>query len=344
LRTCLVFRDITFEGKGKIVFMGVDMSRVSLMFVDLSRVEFRNVRWWSYGEAFMTIDAVALLAKTNEGFARRYARKARRWLDRLLVSLDRGVVPEVLEYWEEEIRKAVEEELRQKKPKGTSWSEFEEQVKEEIKRETLTRLKDEVRSWRNQRLTPSPDDPDLTLENVLQELRNLKEWHISRGRYEEAARFHVAEMDVRRLMGRERERHLVWPPKGLWGRLKDRVSAWVEKRLLWLYRALCLYGESVARPFLWLVLLWLAFGLLYAFSGLAATGLAATPELAALLQLLADGLAFSASVIALMLLVRAPPVVAAWGYMAWAEAALALLIYVVLAPTLMRRIWRLVRV
>jgi len=36
-------------------------------------------------------------------------------------------------------------------------------------------------------------------------------------------------------------------------------------------------------------------------------------------------------------------VVAAWGYIAWAESALALLIYAVFLPTIMRRIWRLVR-
>jgi len=48
-------------------------------------------------------------------------------------------------------------------------------------------------------------------------------------------------------------------------------------------------------------------------------------------------------VIALMLLFRAAPDVAAWGYIAWAEGALALLIYAVFMPTIMRRIWRLVK-
>jgi len=53
--------------------------------------------------------------------------------------------------------------------------------------------------------------------------------------------------------------------------------------------------------------------------------------------------AFGGSVVVLMLLFRAAPVVAAWGYIAWAESALALLIYAVFLPTIMRRIWRLVK-
>ena len=88
----------------------------------------------------------------------------------------------------------------------------------------------------------------------------------------------------------------------------------------------------------WLLAIWLLLGLIYALSGLIAA-----PGLATALQLLAEGLVFSGSVIALMLPFRAASVVAAWGYIAWAEGALALLIYAVLMPTAMRRIWRLVK-
>jgi len=344
LKLRLIFRDVIFKGEGKMVFRNVDMSRVSLMFVDLSHVEFRDVRWWNYGDAFMTVDAVVLLAKANKNFAGKYIKEVRRELKRLLISLNKGVVPGVLMYQKEDMYEIVKEELKQRGSESISEDEFEEQVW----RETMARLKNVVKSWGDKKLL-IPDDPDLTLENVLQELRNLKEWHIACGRYEEAAKFHIAEMDVRRLVGQERERHLIWPPRGLWGELKERVSSWVEKRLLWLYRVLCLYGESVARPFLWLILIWLTFGLIYAFSGLAAMpfshpSLAPGSHLLAIfLRLLIEGLVFSASVITLMLLVRAPPVIATWGYLAWAEAAFVLFIYAVLAPTLTRRIWRLVR-
>ncbi len=272
-RRRVVFKRIRFGARGKIIFLKTDMSRVSLLFVDLSRVEFRGVRWWNNNEAFMTVDAMVFLLKTNRKLANKYKRLAVR---------------------------------------------FNEKVLDDI---------------------ALPDDPDITLENILQELRDLRDWHIAKKRYEEAAKFYIAEMEVRRLAGPEAEkRHVAWPPRGLLDRLKERAGFWLEKRLLWLYRATCLYGESLARPVAWLLAIWLLFGFVYAFSGLIAA-----PGLATALQLLAEGLVFSGSVIVLMLLLRAAPVVAAWGYIAWAEGALALLIYAVLVPTIMRRIWRLVK-
>jgi len=216
---------------------------------------------------------------------------------------------------------------------------------DKIARQYKEMARKDIRDREERHLTPQsellrlPDDPDLTLENVLQEIRLLKNLAISMGRYEEAAKFHIAEMEVRRLAGPEaKERHVEWPPKGRLDRLRERAGSWLERRLLWLYKATCLYGESLARPVAWLLAIWLLFGFIYAFSGLIAV-----PGLATALQLLAEGLAFSGSVVVLMLLLRAAPVVAAWGYIAWAEGALALLIYAVFLPTIMRRIWRLVR-
>ena len=270
----MTFRDVYFENTGKIIFRDMDMSRISLLSIDLSKVEFEKVRWWNYKGAFMTIDALALLVGTNLKFAKSYI-------------------------------KAVQ--VQQKN--------------------TRFFLKRELEAW------------DIALENVLQELRSLRDWYMKKRRYEEAAKFYIAEVEVRRLAGPEAEkRHVDWPPKGRLDRLKERAGSWLEKRLLWLYRATCLYGESLARPVAWLLAIWLLFGLIYALSGLVAA-----PGLATALQLLAEGLVFSGSVIVLMLLLRAAPVVAAWGYIAWAESALALLIYAVFLPTIMRRIWRLVK-
>ena len=290
----------------------------------------------------MIVDALILLAKTNQGFAERYKEMAREQLTRFKNALANGEVPEALERLWHHLRDKAKESIKQEaraKGQDISYKELSRMAKEIA----TSKLGEFVSSWTRARDISSwarelKRDRDIALENVLQELRDLKEWHIARRRYEEAAKFHIAEMDVRRLAGREEERHVAWPPRGFWRRLKERVSAWMERRLLWLYRATCLYGESLARPVAWLFAIWLLFGLIYALSGLIAA-----PGLATALRLLAEGLAFSGSVIVLMLLLRAAPVVAAWGYIAWAEGALALLIYAVFLPTIMRRIWRLVR-
>jgi len=334
----VIFREVAFGERGQILFEETDMSRVSLLFTDLSQVEFRRVRWWDYGGSFMILDALILLARTNKGLARRYREMARKQIAEFEEALSRGEVPEALERLWHYLRDEIEVSIRREaKSKGQDVS-YEElfRMAEEV---ATSKLRGLVSSWaRDIDSKELERDEDIALENVLQELRDLKDWHIARRRYEEAAKFHIAEMEVRRLAGREEERHVAWPPKSRWRRLKERVSAWMEKRLLWLYRTTCLYGESLARPVAWLLAIWLLFGLIYALSGLIAA-----PGLATALQLLAEGLAFSGSVIALMLLFRAAPDVAAWSYIAWAEGALALLIYAVFLPTIMRRIWRLVK-
>lgn len=68
----MTFRDVYFENTGKIIFRDMDMSRISLLSIDLSKVEFEKVRWWNYKGAFMTIDALALLVGTNLKFAKSY--------------------------------------------------------------------------------------------------------------------------------------------------------------------------------------------------------------------------------------------------------------------------------
>lgn len=102
--------------------------------------------------------------------------------------------------------------------------------------EELKNKPNEAESASNQRIFD-----DLTLENVLSVYRSLRENHDYYLRYEEAGRFFVEEMRLkRRLLG-----------KGEKLPLRDRISVWVQRLVMWIYELLPLYGESYVRPIIW---------------------------------------------------------------------------------------------
>ena len=208
------FDGLRFGPKGRLIFDGTDMSRVSFMFTDLSQhVEFRNVRWWEYEGAYVLADQILLILATNEKYARKYFK-------------------------------------RYMKRTGYTWWGWWHMIKD-----------------------VAFEDARVTLDNVLQEIRNLRDWHDKRMRYDEGGKFFISEMDTRRLVGHkiqidnERARPVRGKserlPMNPWNRLLNRLAFKTERFILKAYRDLCLYGESVARPIAWMIITVFTFALLY---------------------------------------------------------------------------------
>ena len=253
-RPAVFFRHLRFDFEGRLTFDHVDLSRASFLLTDISRVDFRSlVRWWEHEGAYVLADQMTLLIATNRRFALRYYRRYVRPLRppsprRLLGHLLRKplILRSLLSRVAGLIRRA--------------WSRLSGWRDEEF-----------TRWWRDVKLFALRDRV-LTLDTVLTELRDLRDWHERRMRYERGGRFFVSEMDTRRLVDQEirvdnrsrRVRDLgTRLPQSIWGRFK----AWLARRAEWtiftFYRALCLYGESMARPLAWLLGTIIAFAPLY---------------------------------------------------------------------------------
>ena len=238
LRVMARFHSIRFKlpekpgVEGRLIFDGVAMHRVSLMDTDLSHVEFRDVDWWEFKGAYMTIGQAVFLIANSEEFTDEYCEWAgSSWLKALILMLKRGLrrpsellcLPSALRYVKSMAEKARRErdELREECGKIARRYGF-------------------------------------TFDNVLQELRNLRDWHDRRMRYERGGRFFISEMDTKRWVGPRAAQQGAEK-----GRLK-RFASWLERLIITFYRWLCLYGESMARPLAGLFLAWLVFGLFYA--------------------------------------------------------------------------------
>jgi len=238
------FKAVKIGPRGKMIFEGVNMHRVSLLLTDLSRVEFRDVRWREHEGAFVLVDQVKLLIATNERFANRYYKWAR--------DLIHYTSPLSL------ITKLKARLLGHVTAKQTLSALF------RILRLLLRKYHEYFRRKENwKRRVRENLDPDITLDNVLQELRDLRDWYERRMRYEEGGKFFISEMDTRRLVGQKTGLCAYLSTRRLGG-LRRWLSFELEQLIITLYRWLCLYGESMTRPLAGLLLTWLFFGLLYA--------------------------------------------------------------------------------
>lgn len=274
------------------------MHRISLMDTDLSYVEFKNVDWWEFKGAYMTIDQAVLLVAENEKFARKYYEWA---VDSSSTGLLAGLLREVLAWlraalWRlvllpRLLLKLVRSIRRAKREAVERMERWRRNVQGAM---TALRLRIGAGAFI---VVPR----SITLDNVLQELRNLRDWHDRKMRYEEGGRFFISEMDTKRLVG---PRAAQQGAKG--GRLK-RFAFWLERLIITLYRWLCLYGESMARPLIGILLALFAFAIFYAlFPPSVLTGLPGFPGLfSSPLQLLAS--LYKGFELSLSALLQVPP-------------------------------------
>jgi|Deesub1362A_J573_1020465.scaffolds.fasta_scaffold00354_18 uncharacterized protein YjbI with pentapeptide repeats len=109
------------------------------------------------------------------------------------------------------------------------------------------------------------EDGDLTLDNVLTELRSFRENFDYYLKYEDSGKAFVKEMDLKKNIARIRVRYL--RPRNLRD-LKTWFSSLTEYLALWVYDKVALYGESWVRTLLSLVaLIFLFAGMDHSLSG-----------------------------------------------------------------------------
>jgi len=259
LSSYISFRNINFENSGKVVFDGCLMRRVSFIYTDLGRIEFRNVGW---DRDFKVFDEKLFLIKIGKG-RKDFIRECEEKLERILDVLDGRKRDDEIER-EIDLEPSINEVrtiLNELKKKG-KLSEEDEKKREELENK-LRELKKELRErigkriddlkkeeeW-NKIFEEVEKDGGLTFENVLAVYRGLRDNYDYYLKYEESGRFFINEMMLRRIIGKwyGGEKH-----SGLEG-VKRKLSGFTEKFVMWVYEILALYGESYTRPILWAIL------------------------------------------------------------------------------------------
>lgn len=148
LSSYISFRYINFENSGKVVFDGCLMRRVSFIYTDLGRIEFRNVGW---DRDFKVFDEKLFLIKIGKG-RKDFIRECEEKLERILDVLDGRKRDDEIER-EIDLEPSINEvrtTLNELKEKG-KLSEEDEKKREELENK-LRELKKELRERMRKRI------------------------------------------------------------------------------------------------------------------------------------------------------------------------------------------------
>jgi len=250
------FRRVSFEVQKNVIFDGTDMRRVSFIHVDLERVRFRNIEWKGY------YDGKLLILKNSWRERKKFFKeKKKKYLEMLLNSETKLKKELGDKFWrlyaEIELIRTIPIEIFGTIGIDTTRLNVLKQFldkdrwKKEIK-ETLLNF-NKLRSQYDDKLIR---DADLTLDNVLSVLRGLRENYDYYLKYEGSGKFFVEEMDLKRKLAFKRRNRSIF----------SSLASFAESLILLFYRWLCLYGESVARPIIWIPVIILTFALAPAIS------------------------------------------------------------------------------
>jgi len=250
------FRNVKFEKPEDVVFDNCDMRRVSFINTNIERVKFRNVKW----EGYKIYDEKLFLLKESEKEGEKFIEDGKRKL-RNISNMSNEEILKVATGKEEsdELREDVVKYLRLRIPDvllEINKLNEKERTDEEEKRysELIEKCVNEVEKIKNE-LNKTVEknskeieedikmkvvyDKYLTLENVLAVYRALRENYDYYLKYDESGRFFINEMD-----------------------LKKAYSNLIEKIVMWVYKLLCLYGESFTRTLYWIAIAIVLFAIL----------------------------------------------------------------------------------
>ena len=174
----IAFRGAYFEKQDRVRFDRVDMGKVSLEYVDVSRVKFANIQWEEYRGGYSLYDQKILMLGFKKRYRKKYFEQA---IDRL----------RKLRNNENELRDAVREAYWMLRG-----SELDKKV-EEVKKEIDEALKRDRASWEKSFLNNFNERFSLlTIDDVLSIYRTLRENYDYYLRYEESGKFFIGEMDI----------------------------------------------------------------------------------------------------------------------------------------------------
>ncbi|MCD6514116.1 MAG: pentapeptide repeat-containing protein [Candidatus Odinarchaeota archaeon] len=244
------FRRVSFEVQKNVIFDGTDMRRVSFIHVDLERVRFRNVKW---EECY---DGKLLILKNSWREKENFFKEKKKHLE-ILLNNESKLKEELRHkfnqlYKEKEVlERMLLENLEITEADMTRLNILKrfldkDRWKKEVEK-TLLNF-NELRNEYNEKLVR---DEDLTMDNVLTVLRGLRENYDYYLKYEESGKFFVEEMDLKRKLAFKKRTRSI----------SSFFANFLESSILLLYRWLCLYGESIARPIIWIPVIILAFAL-----------------------------------------------------------------------------------
>ena len=185
------FRRVSFEESQKIVFDNLDMSYVSFIDTDVSRVQFRNVVWREDIGGYMPYDAILLFLAKSRKYRKRYFKNARKFLLETKEKLSEGI---------EKIRSFDDIDLTVHAIVGYG-DRFPEKLRELL--DDIINTLDQFRSfnvWEEFILSEISRDQDITLENVLSVYRYLRENYDYYLKYEGSGKFFIGEMETKRLL------------------------------------------------------------------------------------------------------------------------------------------------
>ncbi|RLE88160.1 MAG: hypothetical protein DRJ49_05405, partial [Thermoprotei archaeon] len=179
----ILFRNAYFENQKNVIFDNVDMSKVSFIDTDITRIKFRNVKWEEYDNRYILYCEKLLILK-NDGYYRyRHIVRALNRLKRLRSN-------------EEELRKRIEELYK------LSDERLSEKIHEIIE-EIDHALKKSVKEWDRELLERIESQ---SIDEILSMYRALRENYEYYLRYETAGKFFISEMEMMKCSRRGIER------------------------------------------------------------------------------------------------------------------------------------------
>ena len=262
------FRGAWFKEQQRTVFDRVDMDWISLLYVNLDRIVFRNIDWREI------YDARLFIMKYSRKELEKYLETRRKCLEKFL----KEVMKEIEELKKKESLSRYEEDRLKFLKKGKE--KIEENIRkidEYLKGKGINLLMERILS-----------EKDVTFENVLSVVRGLRENYDYYLNYEVAGRFFLQEMELRRRipmlkmeknlrekMGKIRDEKVDSKIKRLWKKIRILrlktlyILFYVKMALttsylpLTLYKLISLYGESPGRACLSFLIFLIFFSTIY---------------------------------------------------------------------------------
>ncbi len=214
------FRDVYFERKDRVIFDGIDLSRVSFLYTNIDRVRFRNISNWG---KYTTFDSYLLIIKNSEEEMKEELKKLIKHLEDIIKN-------------DEKFRMELNRKFSRMRLNNDLLNELKKREREMIE-DAISRYKSGklIKEWKKH----LEGLGYITLDNVLSVLRDLRENHDYYMKYEESGRFFIEEMELKRRLARKE---------------KGGIEGWADWLALTIYKALSLYGESYLKPLGWAIL------------------------------------------------------------------------------------------
>ncbi|MGQ4834438.1 MAG: pentapeptide repeat-containing protein [Candidatus Asgardarchaeia archaeon] len=258
-----------------IVFDRITATKVSFIYTDLTRIEFRDVKWFYEGNnllSYKTFDSLILHLKNDEKFREKYFKHALKRMRELVENenefnnaLETAFRKEVSFFQEKKIRIA----------DGTEKTLY-EIIKNRLMR-TIKKYenKNSDEWWKDieKRLKDIGYTTYSTIDNVLSVYRGLRENYDYFLKYEESGKFFVGEMDTLFLKLKEKYRVDARTLKEKVRSINKYLGWTIEWFVLKAYRVLALYGESYLRPIVWSLLIILSFAVIRSIFIMAISGI-----------------------------------------------------------------------